>query len=384
VVDSAVVEGTALVFAGPSTETEVALPLGTRVVESLSPLSRSPKSRSGISHPDTVEEPMQKASRPQIRLRMGRELDHFGRISKFDFASSSNAPRDCETLGCRAQKDAALQPENTADPAPPALLSGALSSVGYSHVIHIDCDDADPTRQLGQYWYPDTDGDGWGAPHGPIVLRCEGDMLAGATRDSSDCDDANALLQERGYPDADGDGQGAGARACGSDEGTSDSDADCDDHDRTVYRESWHEVPGDGINSDCDFDGNDFPWQSTPPSDAQVTQWAADAPPSPGCEAGVDLYVLYAVDTADLCLGCVTQLGVCNRGGITASAMVLKLTSDQSEVGIPVGSLEPQAWVRIPNLDHYPIEFTARLESADTECTPEDNRLSVRGKRVID
>jgi hypothetical protein len=251
----------------------------------------------------------------------------------------------------------------------------------------IDCDDRDPTRQDGTYWYPDADGDGRGSPFGSAVLRCLGDALPGAAPNYSDCDDTNPLLQERGYLDTDGDSHGAGAQFCGSVDATSDTHNDCDDHDPTIHPGSDYELPGDGINSDCDADGDDFPWithRSASVPDSEIAAWATGAAQSPGCEAGVDLYVLYAESANNLCGKCVTELGIGNRGGTTANAVLLKLVFEPEDVHIPLGSLEPQAWVRVPYQGKYPVKFKAVLESTGTECTPNDNHVSFEGSIFLD
>jgi hypothetical protein len=71
----AALEGIALLVPeGRTPDAEVAVPLDATPVawggELGIPPSRSAKRRCGARHPDTVEEPMQNASRQQIRLRM--------------------------------------------------------------------------------------------------------------------------------------------------------------------------------------------------------------------------------------------------------------------------------------------------------------------------
>ncbi len=110
-----------------------------------------------------------------------------------------------------------------------------------------DCDDADPTvfpgateicngtdddcdgaidEGLDQAWYPDADGDGYGAQQG-VVVRCE--QPSGYVASSDDCDDDHAAANP-------------GAR-----EICDDLDNDCDGEvDEEVLETFWYDYDGDG------------------------------------------------------------------------------------------------------------------------------------------
>jgi len=144
--------------------------------------------------------------------------------------------------------------------------------------------DCDGTVDEDFFWYPDADGDGWGA-NVTAVVSCT--PVAGSVQQSGDCDDANDQINP-GMPDgcdsadgidnncngqveddagiwfadADGDGWGdAGAfiPACVQPPGTSPVPGDCDDANDAVF-------PGaaeicDGLDNDCDGAvDEDFLW----------------------------------------------------------------------------------------------------------------------------
>ena len=127
--------------------------------------------------------------------------------------------------------------------------------------------------------YVDLDGDGYGDP-ATQQLACEGNglvLLAGDCDDDeplawlgatevcdgvdNDCDGLLDLDDDgldptsttQAYPDLDGDGFGAGdaVEVCGPEPGTALTDDDCDDTDDQAYPGA-KEVPGDGIDQDCD------------------------------------------------------------------------------------------------------------------------------------
>jgi len=158
-----------------------------------------------------------------------------------------------------------------------------LDADGDGYPASADCDDNDPTAYPGaeevcdaadnncdgdvdegltETWYPDVDGDGYGASASPIEA-C--DQPVGSTSDGSDCDDSDpdtnpdgvevcdgvdndcngdtdgedALGQSIFYADADGDGYGdelVTVEACWATEGFTDGAGgfDCDDVEPTV------------------------------------------------------------------------------------------------------------------------------------------------------
>jgi hypothetical protein len=146
--------------------------------------------------------------------------------------------------------------------------------------IDDDCDgfvdDADASLVDGEAWWPDADGDGFGA-EGAEALACEppdegvdqgGDCddadpdISPDEREScngvdDDCDgavdEAGAIGSELYYPDADGDGFGDAAGVVSSCERPADhvdDDSDCDDDDAAVHPEAQETQAG--VDDDCD------------------------------------------------------------------------------------------------------------------------------------
>ena len=101
--------------------------------------------------------------------------------------------------------------------------------------------------------YADADGDGYGDPGTPGRV-CEGE--AGWVESDADCDDGDAGLNPDTvwYGDADGDGfagDGWTVASCAAPAGFSALAPDCDDGDAAAFP-GGTEVPGDGVDQDCD------------------------------------------------------------------------------------------------------------------------------------
>lgn len=147
----------------------------------------------------------------------------------------------------------------------------------------VDDDDILPPR-VGASWWPDADGDGYGA--GPVSQACSA-PLGMVLVDIADCDDGDGTISPAGgevcdgrdndcdgltddadpgvdpatrtawFTDTDGDGFGGGAAfaACTASLGTVSTAGDCDDSSAAVSP-GRPEAPGDGVDGDCD--GREF------------------------------------------------------------------------------------------------------------------------------
>ena len=139
-----------------------------------------------------------------------------------------------------------------------------------------DCDDRDPDVISESDWFPDLDGDGWGATDFPVQACHQPDghvAIGGDCDDSSsaihpdadevcnelddDCDGAVDELQGQDVPtwyrDEDGDGYGGMLylqQQCAAPEGYADNGDDCDDADPSVHPGA--EERCDGVDEDCD------------------------------------------------------------------------------------------------------------------------------------
>ena len=141
-----------------------------------------------------------------------------------------------------------------------------------------DCDGtADSNARNAPDWYPDADGDGYGAADAAPVASCTPPAALGYTDNADDCDDSDAAVSPdvRWYPDRDGDGYGSpfvSRTSCTPLGGHVADASDCDDEDAAV-RPDAQEVC-DGADNDCDgaVDDEDA---SLDTATAQV--WYADA-----------------------------------------------------------------------------------------------------------
>ncbi|HMV69979.1 MAG TPA: putative metal-binding motif-containing protein, partial [Myxococcota bacterium] len=150
--------------------------------------------------------------------------------------------------------------------APPDLDGDGFSSVD-------DCDDADAAAGARAPWWPDADGDGYG-DRAVELWTCA--PPPGAVAVGGDCDDADPSVRpgaderatldvdldcdglRRCATDADHDGHGALPVAsvawapCGSHGGWAADLADCDDANRFAWTLGGQDVPGEGVDRDCD------------------------------------------------------------------------------------------------------------------------------------
>ncbi len=156
-----------------------------------------------------------------------------------------------------------------------------------------DCDDGDPGVGDPEAWYEDADSDGFGDP-ASATAACQ--QPSGWVDNDEDCDDGDAAIHPSAdelcdhidndcdgtvdeddavdaptwYADADGDGYGdpdSTKRACEQPLAYVTGDTDCDDHDPAAYPGA-PEIPGDGIDQDCDgVDAEGPPEDTSPPED---------------------------------------------------------------------------------------------------------------------
>jgi hypothetical protein len=148
----------------------------------------------------------------------------------------------------------------------------------YCDEIDQDCDGSvdDDDAVDAPMWYPDADGDGYGAPDAGVQQCYEsGDLVS----DNGDCDDGDADINPAAdercneldddcdgtvdedsaldapewYLDADGDGYGDSASvafACQQPSGYAELDGDCDDADADIHPDAV-QFCGDGVDDDC-------------------------------------------------------------------------------------------------------------------------------------
>ena len=156
-----------------------------------------------------------------------------------------------------------------------------------------DCDgEVDEDSVDASAWYPDEDGDAFGAA-GSSLVQC--DQPSGWVLDNSDCDDANAAVypgaEERCdgvdedcdgmvdedavdaltlWVDADGDGYGdpdQEQEACTAGSGLVDDDSDCDDGDAAAHP---------GADEVCDGDDDDCDGEVDEPEAVDASTWYPD------------------------------------------------------------------------------------------------------------
>ena len=125
----------------------------------------------------------------------------------------------------------------------------------------VDCDDDDPGVGLGEPWYRDSDGDGFGDPARWLQACAAPDGYCSRAGDCADTDRAtNPDALERWYDgwdqdcdggdDYDQDDDGYSSAAYGGD--------DCDDRDPAAHPGAY-DAPWDGVDADCSG-GSDDDW----------------------------------------------------------------------------------------------------------------------------
>lgn len=235
-------------------------------------------------------------------------------------------------------------------------------------VGYLDCDDTDPDVVDPTLWYPDYDGDFWGAPEG-VVAACE--RPEGFIERSGDCDDdseetypgavevcdetdnnCNGEIDDRPeappvwMPDLDEDGWGnatAAVAQCAQPDGYIDVPGDCDDTDPDINPDA-EEIYYDGVDSNCDmrsdndadedgFDANrmggDDCDDDDPTTHPLATERCLDGADQ-DCD-GVDLTVCDAYGTVDLA----SVRGRVDTDSGTGGGMSFAVLGDATGDGIP-------------------------------------------------
>ena len=235
----------------------------------------------------------------------------------------------------------------------------------------LDCDDLDPglwkTRCL------DLDGDGAVSRHcvgddaGPEFRGCPWVLEWTPEPGPYDCDDEDASHIDFFYRDQDADGFGAGDPLCSSPApGLSAWSGDCADGDATRYPFSV-ELPGDGIDSDCD--GSDGARCAPDPSFSDFDWPSVAASPQTPCE-GPNLAL--GVLSCSSCLLASATFAVENRGTLRFEGDVTV-----SNVDMPLHvQLDPgqrAVLVSGPFVGDYLLSLAARQ---GLDCDPSDNRAT--------
>ncbi|MCB9663937.1 MAG: FG-GAP repeat protein [Alphaproteobacteria bacterium] len=194
---------------------------------------------------------------------------------------------------CQVRAASELPPEEVA----------AVDADGDGAALPADCDDDDPATRPGapeqladgvdqdcdgrEACPADHDGDGRGGSDTvlvPVDAGCEGTPGAAPRRDDCDDDDPDVGPPRTWYVDADADGHGSAARteeACAPVAGWSAVADDCDDAEPRAHPGAA-DVPGDGLDADCD--GLDPCWRDRDGDGLGGSEVVAGTPE--GCGAG--------------------------------------------------------------------------------------------------
>ena len=258
------------------------------------------------------------------------------------------------TVSCKASLPGQVADKTDCNDANPSVHPGAVE---VCNGVDDNCNGQIDEGATAQNWYPDGDGDGFGATGSSPTSSCT--PVAGRVTNSSDCNDANAAVRpgaievcngvddncngtiDEGltttawYPDGDGDGYGSktatATQACAKPAGKVADKTDCDDTKSGVHPGATETCNNTDDNCDGQVD------EGNPGGGATCTTGLVGvcAPGTMTCSAGSVICKQNVLSSAEICDGldnncngsadetfptkgqaCTVGLGVCARSGL--------------------------------------------------------------------